>query len=313
MIILILLVLIFILSLLFYKQIVQNKKNFKTLKSKLVEENNALKSKIIQVNSDLKKAQETTKETINKINTKEMQLLQQSRLSQDAEILSMIAHQWKQPLGTISASAIAIVMAIELKQYNLDDKNSREEFLKFVIFKLSNISSYVKNLSNIISDFSDFYKPNKNSEVLNLDKVILKVNTLFGDSISAKGILLKFKLDADCEVYIHENEFMQVILNILNNAKEQLILKQKENAKINITTYTIGDDVFIEIQDNAGGICEENINNIFNPYFSTKLEKNGTGLGLYMSKIIINDYHDGSLSVKNIDDGVMFTIRISKW
>jgi len=259
--------------------------------------------------------QDITEATIGKmeIREKDLHLLHQSRLAQMGEMLSMIAHQWKQPLGTISASTIAVIMAIELQQYNLDDKKSRDEFLKFTLLKLNNISSYVQNLSQIITDFSDFYKPNKNSEIVNLDELILKTNSLFGETISRTGIVVEFDLDAECEVYIHENEFMQVILNLLNNAKEQLVSNKIDNAKINIKTYIIEDNVFVEISDNGGGISKENINDIFNPYFSTKLEKNGTGLGLYMSKIIIKDYHDGDISVKNIEDGARFIIRISKW
>jgi len=312
MIIALLLIIILIMAIFLYRLNLLNKNNTK-LQDELAKTNNDLKTKVIRINNDLLQAQEQANIGKMEIKEKDLHLLHQSRLAQTGETLSMIAHQWKQPLGTISASTIAIVMAIELKQYDLEDKKGREDFLKFVIFKLGKVSSYVKNLSNIISDFSDFYKPNKSSEIVELDEVILKVNALFGESISVTGVVVEFDLDAKCEVYIHENEFMQVILNIVNNAKEQLILKKIDDAKINIKTSTVEDDVFVEILDNAGGICKDNINNIFNPYFSTKLEKNGTGLGLYMSKIIINDYHDGDISVKNVDNGAKFTIRISKW
>lgn len=259
--------------------------------------------------------QDITEATLNKLEIKEkdLQLMHKSRLAQMGEMMSMIAHQWKQPLGSISAAQISILMAIEMEQYDLDDKNQREEFLKFTQEKLHKISRYVKNLSQIISDFSDFYKPNKKSEVIKIDDVVRKSSTLFGDAVSSARINLELDLNCNDKVYIHENEFMQVILNIVMNAKEQLIDQGTVDAKIAIKTYTVDDDVFVEVSDNGGGIGENNIKNIFDPYFSTKLEKNGTGLGLYMSKIIIKDYHHGDIYAKNSEDGAIFTIKIKKY
>jgi signal transduction histidine kinase len=103
---------------------------------------------------------------------------------------------------------------------------------------------------------------------------------------------------------------MQVILNIISNAKEQLINKNIENARISLISYDKGRYSFLEISDNAGGIDKSIINSIFDPYFSTKLEKNGTGLGLYMTKKIIEEYHHGSVMVKNTRDGAVFIIKV---
>lgn len=260
-------------------------------------------------------AQDITEATLIKMEIKEkdLQLLHKSRLAQMGEMLSMIAHQWKQPLGSISAAQIAILMSIELEQYDLNDKKQREKFLEFTKEKLYKISKYVQNLSQIISDFSDFYRPNKKSEKIKLDDMIMKSSTLFKDSVMCDGIKLTLKLNGAYEVYIHENEFMQVILNIVNNAKEQLIDNKIIDAKIEVKTYAIEDDVFIEISDNGGGIKEDIIDKLFDPYFSTKLDKNGTGLGLYMSKIIIKDYHNGDIYAKNSQNGAIFTIKIKKF
>ena len=259
--------------------------------------------------------QDITEATIHKMKLKEknLQLLHKSRLAQMGEMLSMIAHQWKQPLGSISAAQISVLMAIEMQQYDLNDKDQREEFLKFTQDKLHKISRYVQNLSQIIADFSDFYKPNQKSEIIKIDDVIKKSNSLFGDILSQSAIDLEINLDSDDKVYIHENEFIQVVLNIVMNAKEQLVDKCIVDAKITIETYSIADDVFVEISDNAGGIEEDIISKLFDPYFSTKLEKNGTGLGLYMSKTIIKDYHHGDIYAKNSENGAIFTIRIKKY
>ena len=225
----------------------------------------------------------------------------------------MIAHQWKQPLSSISASQISLLMAIELEKYDLDDKIQREKFLEFSELKLNNIARYVQNLSQVISDFSDFYRPDKKPEVVFFDDVILKSKTLFIDMLKSSKIEINIDLDANCEVYMHENEFIQVILNIVSNARDQLTNNSVDNAKIDIKTYINEDSIFVEISDNAGGISKDIIDNIFDPYFSTKLEINGTGLGLYMSKIIIKDYHHGDINAFSIDGGAMFKVRISRF
>ena len=246
-----------------------------------------------------------------KIEAKERQLLHKFRLIQMGEMLSMIAHQWKQPLGSISASQISILSAIDLEVYDLDDKKQREEFLKFSRLKLNKIATYVRNLSQVISDFSDYYRPAKKSQEVIFDSVVLKSKTLFIDMLKSSKIEVNLDLDTNCGVYVHESELMQVILNIVTNARDQFVDKEIKDAKIEIRTYKDGNNVFIEISDNAGGIDEEIINKIFDPYFSTKLEKNGTGLGLYMSRSIVEDYHSGSIDVFNIENGVTFRIRIS--
>jgi len=112
------------------------------------------------------------------------------------------------------------------------------------------------------------------------------------------------------QIELYESEFMQVVLNILNNAKDQLIDKGLEKPTIIVKTYKEKDEVVLTIEDNAGGISSEIIDKVFDPYFSTKLEKNGTGLGLYMCQMIINEYHHGTISVENSNEGAIFSIRI---
>jgi len=246
------------------------------------------------------------------IKKKDMYLLHQSRLAQMGEMLSMIAHQWKQPLSAISAIDITLKTTIELERYNLSDKKEREDFLIFLDERLDKIALYVQNLAKTIRDFSDFYKPNKKSVLLNVDKVIMKGHNLLNDTLRAFDIQTSFDLHANAYVKIHENEFMQVILNIVNNAKEQLIEKRVENPQISIASYVDEESVYIEIEDNAGGIPKEILEKVFDPYFSTKSEKNGTGLGLYMCKMIVSEYHQGSISVENSSRGALFRIKIKR-
>lgn len=241
---------------------------------------------------------------------KDTYMFQQARLAQMGEMLSMIAHQWRQPLGTISANIISIQTTLELEKYNLKDDKEREEFLKFLNTKMDKTTLYLQDLSQTITNFSNFYKPDKKFQMVEIGEVLLKAYNLIFDSLDSYNIKVDFDLESNYELMMHENEFMQVILNIINNAKDQLLQKDIKNPIINIHTHMEDDELYIEISDNAGGIDENSLDKIFNPYYSTKLEKNGTGLGLYMSKVIIKDYHNGDIYAKNSDNGAIFTIRI---
>jgi ABC-type nitrate/sulfonate/bicarbonate transport system substrate-binding protein/signal transduction histidine kinase len=293
------LLLIFVLGLFFaYRQYLLKKKNkeLQKLQNELVELNNSLKTKV--------------EDAVNEIVQKDAYLLHQSRLAQMGEMLSMIAHQWKQPLSSISAMQISIRMALELQKYDLEDEKQRADFLEFLHQKLDKIGAYTQNLSQIISDFSDFYKPNKKSELLLLNDVITKACNLVEDSMVVNHISVSLDLCSKGVVKLHENEFMQVILNVCNNAKEQLVNTGIRYPIIKLKSYDEDGESILEISDNAGGVDESIMHLVFDPYFSTKLDKNGTGLGLYMSKTIIEDYHHGSISVRNDDEGAVFSIKI---
>ena len=258
--------------------------------------------------------QDITESTLlqEEIEKKDAYLLQQSRLAQMGEMLSMIAHQWKQPLSAISSTEITLKTTIELEKYNLADVNERKEFLHFLDVRLDKIALYVQNLSKTIRDFSNFYKPHKKAKLASVDSVVMSAYELVKDSMLFSKVETKFDLRANSFIYMHENEFMQVILNIITNAKDQMIDKDIENPSIILRSFVENKNIVIEIEDNAGGIESENLEKIFDPYFSTKLEKNGTGLGLYMSKMIINEYHKGDLSVANRADGALFKITIPR-
>lgn len=249
-------------------------------------------------------------EAVAEIQKKDTYMLHKSRLAQMGEMISMIAHQWKQPLSTISSLNISMIMALELEQYDLCDKKQREEFLVFLDEKLKRTGIHIQNLSGIISDFSDFYRPNKYQEATTLNDPVLKSYWLLEGSLASKSIDLCLELGSKNTVEIFKNEFVQVIINIVNNAKEQFVQKEIPDAQITIRSYDEGDTAVLEISDNAGGIDESIIDKIFDPYFSTKFDKNGTGLGLHMSKNIIKQHSRGNIYAKNIDGGVVFVIEI---
>jgi len=242
-------------------------------------------------------------------NTKELYegyILQQSRLAQVGEMISMIAHQWRQPLSTISAISTNIQLSIELEQFDTTKEIERKEQDDFFKTELQNLDYNLKSLSNIIDNFSNFYRSDNKTVKLKLEDVISNslqmINTLLtNDDIN---IIIEYNSKKEIEVYSHE--LSQTIVNLLKNSQDNFILNKIQNPTIKI----IVNDYSIKVCDNGGGISNKIINKIFDPYFSTKDEKNGRGLGLYMSKIIVEKHHKGKLSVKNTDDGVCFNIEL---
>ena len=237
---------------------------------------------------------------------KDNQLIQQSRLAQMGEMISMIAHQWRQPLGAIAATTIDMQMKIELNTYDLSIEEDKEKYQKYLYDELESVNSYVQNLSTTIDDFRNFYKPNKEVATTTFENICTKSLNIIKGSLMNEQIQLIYEYKSNEELKMYENEMMQVVLNILQNALENFKDQNINNPYIIIKT----EGKTLEIYDNGGGIDDEIIKNIFDPYFSTKQNKNGTGLGLYMSKMIVEEHHNGTLSVENTDDGICFKITV---
>jgi PAS domain S-box-containing protein len=239
-------------------------------------------------------------------------MFQQSRMAQMGEMISMIAHQWRQPLGAISSTSIDLSLQIEFENFDLKEEEGRERCQAYFANGLKEIDGFVKNLTSTIDDFRNFYKPNKEADLAGLYEPINKALGIIRASFASDGIELVESCESHSKVKLYNNEIMQVILNILKNAQDNFKEKPIDNPKIFISSKDEGDEVVLEISDNGGGIPEDILPKIFDPYFSTKDEKNGTGLGLYMSKTIVEEHHDGRLEARNEGDGVLFTIRLSK-
>ena len=237
-------------------------------------------------------------------------LFQQSRLAQLGEMMSMIAHQWRQPLGAIAAASINLKLKLELEVYDLQSDQGREECKEAFHNGLNDIESLTQTLTQTITDFRDFYKPKSDFQTLELNVPVQKALGIVKDSLLTKNVAIVENYDSSTKIEILENELMQVALNVLKNAEDNFAQNETKNAQITISTYDEDDEVVLKIKDNGGGIPKEIFEQIFDPYFSTKHEKNGTGLGLYMSKTIIVDHHKGTLSANNENGGVCFTIRL---
>ncbi len=257
--------------------------------------------------SDRKKAEEEIKNLnstleskvkteVAKNREKDRQMMQQSRLAQMGEMISMIAHQWRQPLSAISSTSAGINLKAKLNKLDNDQALELSE----------KISTYAQHLSSTINDFREFFKSNKNRENSTYNEIIESVLNIVENSITNKNIELIQKLNSKDSFNTYSNEIKQVVLNLLKNAEDILLERKIKNPQIIIETY---DDI-LRISDNGGGIPEDIIDKIFDPYFSTKTKKDGTGLGLYMSKTIIQDHCDGKLSATNNKDGALFEIRL---
>jgi len=230
---------------------------------------------------------------------KQKQLMEQARLAQMGEMVSMIAHQWRQPLCAISAGCVNLKLQNELGVLN-------NEITAEVADK---IEGYTQHLSKTIDDFMNFFKPDKEQNFTTANKLIDETLNILEASIKNHHIKIIKEINCDDEFKTHVNELKQVLMDIIKNAKDALVEKEITEPEIKIKSYKEDNFIVIEINDNAGGIPEDIIDKVFDPYFSTK-GKNGTGIGLYMSKTIVEKHSDGELSVKNNKKGAVFTIKL---
>lgn len=267
-------------------------------------EANVLKERLIEKNKKLEIE-------IQKNEEKQKIMEAQSRFATMGEMISIIAHQWRQPLASIGTASFNLKYKLQSGKFDLETEEGRVEQSQFFSKKLDEIEFYVQNLTTTIDDFRNFYKTDKVLINTKINKTLENALKIIEKDLNTNNIDLKLNLNSENKISIYENEIVHVLINIIINAQDKFLEKQLVNAKIEILTEDIKNGVKIEIYDNGGGIKEENINSIFEPYFSTKKEQNGTGIGLYMSKIIVENNHKGKLYVTNIREGVSFSIILN--
>lgn len=223
------------------------------------------------------------------IKEKEKILYQQSKMAAMGEMIGNIAHQWRQPLSVISVSASGIKLYQEEGLYTKEDL---KDFIEAILHS-------TKYLSDTIDDFRNFYKDDLEKSDFEVKKSIDKTINLLNIEFIKEEIEVIYLSESNLFIHGIENQFLQVIMNILNNAKDVLVEKDIKNRYIFIDLYKKDDKTYIEIQDNAGGVNEDIIEHIFEPYFTTKHKSLGTGIGLYMSEEIVTKQLNGKLFVYN--------------
>ncbi len=253
-----------------------------------------------------KKYQELVSDLDEKVKEQSIQMIKQSRMAQMGELLSMIAHQWRQPLSSITAITSRIKIKLALAENESIDQNNSA----YLDQQMNEIEILTQSLSSTINDFRTLYKPDKVMHYTRLSDPIERALKLIDISLQNNEIEVQKDYYNDTSVQMHANEVMQVVLNLLKNAEDNFLEKKTHNPTISIKTEEKEGYILIEICDNGGGIETSVIENIFDPYFSTKSDKNGTGLGLYMCKIIIEQHHQGRLDVINKDAGACFKIQL---
>ena len=236
--------------------------------------------------------QDKVKEEVEKNREKESFLVQQSKLASMGEMLGNIAHQWRQPLSAITSATTAVQME---KQLSILNDESLDKLLN-IVMKNANY------LSQTIEDFRNFFKTNKEREDFNVKSLIDSVENIVYATYQNHKIELSYEYPKD-DVMCNglESELSQVIVNIFNNAKDVLIDKEIVDKKVKVILTQKEDNISIKICDSAGGVPDELISKIFDPYFTTKHQSQGTGIGLYMSREIVTNHFNGILSVENRD------------
>lgn len=251
----------------------------------LEELNKSLEKRIVQAVDDLR--------------SKDQMMIIQDRRAVMGEMISNIAHQWRQPLNTLG-------LVVQQAPLFYDSSEFSREFLETNTAKAMEL---IQHMSQTIDDFRNFFRADKEMVTFGVNQVIEKVISFVEKSFMDQQISIVFEAKGDPEVNGYPNEYSQVMLNILMNARDALVNHDFAGATISILSFAEGDKTVVTIGDNAGGIADEILDKIFDPYFTTKGPDKGTGIGLFMSKTIIEKNMGGSLTVQNTGNGAEFRIE----
>jgi signal transduction histidine kinase len=283
----------------------ENITNLAKIQQRIIQERNEkslLLKTISEKNKQLevfnKEIQRVVDEEIKKNLEKQKMVELQARYSQMGEMIGMITHQWKQPLNVIS-----------IVNYVLQQKILKQEYSEaFFVKKLDEISRQVQFMNQTIQDFQDFFNPSLEKTAFNVYETLMFAIELVKYEYEYHNIALVLEGSKEITAYGYSNEFNQVILALMKNAKDAFMAYPHDNMKITLIVDKVGERARIRVRDNAGGIPEDIIDRIFDLYVTTK--KDGSGLGLNIAKNVIENNMDGELSVKNIEGGAEFTILL---
>ncbi len=262
----------------------------------------ALNELKIMINNMIDNLEYKIQNEIDKRLEQEQILIQQSKLAAMGEMIGNIAHQWRQPLSQISAIHMNMLATYEFNEFT-------EEYLNEKIDEADMLTSY---MTQTISDFQNFFNPEEEKQLFSVKEACNKACFIVKSALNYHNIELTLNVLDDEKVNGYQNEYSQVILNILSNAKDILLERKIKNPKIQIEIKSGEDYNILKIEDNGGGVEENILDKIFEPYFTTHHKTQGTGIGLYMSKNIIEREMNGFINVKNTEVGACFTIKVPK-
>ncbi|MDP3119594.1 MAG: HAMP domain-containing sensor histidine kinase [Sulfuricurvum sp.] len=258
-----------------------------------------VRQRTAQLETFNQRLQEEITKAVEKNRTQEKILMQQAKMAEIGSMVESIAHQWRQPLNILGLSMTRLNINM-----SLGNQNDMSKVIEIV-------EQQIDYMSQTIDDFRNFFKQDRLQSKVNVYDLISEVETLLGPLLASKKIVLIKDIDPMAEILVYHNELKQVLLNIVNNAREAIEYIKSKKRQITITCTNDKHHCTISIEDSGGGVPHHIIDKIFDPYFTTKFEAQGTGIGLYMAKMIIEKHCLGKLSIYNTANGACFEIRLS--
>jgi signal transduction histidine kinase len=244
--------------------------------------------------------QEEIEKAVENNRKQEKLLMQQAKMAEIGSMLESIAHQWRQPLNILGLSMTRLSLSC-----SIDGKSESGKVIEIA-------EAQIEYMSQTIDDFRNFFKQDRSQIPVNIDALATEVVTLLGPLLARKKIIVRRNIDPSIEVLVYPNELKQVLINLVNNAREAIEHHRGNERWIEIRCVRDERYCTISIEDTGGGISPSIVDKIFDPYFTTKFESQGTGIGLYMAKTIIEKHFLGRLSVYNTAQGACFEIRLNR-
>jgi len=239
-------------------------------------------------------------EAVVELRKKDDILIQQSRLTAIGEMISNIAHQWRQPLNNIGLIVQNIQLAYKAHDLTVEELDAN----------IAETLKCLQHISETIDDFRNFFSYESESSTFFINDIVCRALNFINPALKRKGIKVQVEEELEVMTDGYPNEYMQALLNILLNARDALVEHKVDNSLVNIRLFHENGRSVVTVTDNGGGIADDIMPKIFDPYFTTKKQIYGAGIGLYMAKMIIEKKMGGSLKVRNVDGGAEFRIEV---
>ncbi|HJV67360.1 MAG TPA: response regulator [Geomonas sp.] len=262
--------------------------------------NRELEKRVAERSAALTRETAERLQALEELRKKDEVLMQQSRQAAMGEMIGNIAHQWRQPLNAVGLLVQDLTLSYEYGNFSKDH----------LYQTTTKIMQLVRHMSQTIDDFRNFFTPDKQKSLFDLGQVVERTLALISGSLANKGIKVEVNVRQPQKIEGYPNEFSQVLLNIFNNAMDAFAGRRCDEPRIEVDVFGEEGRSVLTIADNAGGIADDIVGRIFEPYFTTKEQGKGTGIGLFMAKNIVEKSMSGSLSARNLGGGAEFRIEV---